>query len=89
VTLQRQKCSTQILTCNHDRFIKEQTNPAGPHITIGKTVSGPVGILNYKGENITVGDGGVVKLTQKLYDTLTGIQYGKIADTFGWVRKIT
>jgi len=49
----------------------------------------PVGILGYKGENITVGDGGVGKLTQKLYDTLTGIQYGKIEDTFGWVRKIT
>ena len=48
----------------------------------------PVGILGYKGENITVGDGGVGKLTQKLYDTLTGIQYGKIKDTYGWVRKI-
>lgn len=48
----------------------------------------PVGILGYKGENVTVGDGGVGKLTQKLYDTLTGIQYGKIEDTFGWVRKI-
>jgi branched-chain amino acid aminotransferase len=48
----------------------------------------PVGILGYKGESITVGDGGVGKLTQKLYDTLTGIQYGKIADTYGWIRKI-
>jgi branched-chain amino acid aminotransferase len=48
----------------------------------------PVGTLGYKGENITVGNGEVGKLTQKLYDTLTGIQYGKIADTFGWTRKI-
>ncbi len=48
----------------------------------------PVGVLGYKGENITVGDGGVGKLTQKLYDTLTGIQYGKIEDSYGWVRKI-
>jgi branched-chain amino acid aminotransferase len=48
----------------------------------------PVGLLSYKGENITVGDGGVGKLTQRLYETLTGIQYGKIEDTFGWVRKI-
>jgi branched-chain amino acid aminotransferase len=48
----------------------------------------PVGILGYKGENLTVGDGGVGKLTQRLYDTLTGIQYGKIPDTFGWIRKI-
>jgi branched-chain amino acid aminotransferase len=48
----------------------------------------PVGTLGFKEENITVDDGGVGKLTQKLYDTLTGIQYGKIPDTFGWIRKI-
>jgi branched-chain amino acid aminotransferase len=48
----------------------------------------PVGTLGYKGENIVVGDGGVGKLTQKLYDTLTGIQYGRIPDEFGWTRKI-
>lgn len=51
-------------------------------------VISPVGVLGYKGESITVGDGGVGNLTRKLYDTLTGIQTGKIPDTFGWVRKI-
>lgn len=49
----------------------------------------PVGILGYKDESLTIGNGSVGNLTQKLYDTLTGIQYGKIPDTFGWVRKIT
>lgn len=48
----------------------------------------PVGTLSFKGENYTVGDGGVGPLTQKLYDTLTGIQTGKVADQFGWLRKI-
>jgi branched-chain amino acid aminotransferase len=48
----------------------------------------PVGTLAYKGESLTVNDGGVGKHTQELYDTLTGIQTGKIADTFGWVKKI-
>ncbi len=48
----------------------------------------PVGHLSYKGELCQVGDGGVGSLTQKLYDTLTGIQYGKLADPFGWTRKI-
>jgi branched-chain amino acid aminotransferase len=48
----------------------------------------PVGHLSYKGEMYQVGDGGVGNLTQKLYDTLTGIQYGRIADPFGWMRKI-
>ncbi|MFZ3208223.1 MAG: branched-chain amino acid aminotransferase [Geobacteraceae bacterium] len=48
----------------------------------------PVGALSFRGENLTVGDGGVGALTQKLYDTITGIQTGKIADRFGWLRKI-
>jgi branched-chain amino acid aminotransferase len=48
----------------------------------------PVGSLCYRDECITVGDGGVGRLTQKLYDTLTGVQYGRIDDTFGWLRKL-
>ncbi len=48
----------------------------------------PVGALSFKGEELRVGDGGVGQLTQKLYDTLTGIQYGRLPDTFGWLRKI-
>jgi branched-chain amino acid aminotransferase len=48
----------------------------------------PVGALAYKDECLTVGSGGVGSLTQKLYDTLTGIQYGLIDDPFGWIRKL-
>jgi branched-chain amino acid aminotransferase len=48
----------------------------------------PVGALGYRDECLTVGNGGVGVLTGKLYDTLTGIQTGDIADPFGWVRKI-
>ncbi len=48
----------------------------------------PVDTLSYKGESMVVGGGGVGKLTRLLYDTLTGIQYGKMPDTFGWIRKI-
>jgi len=48
----------------------------------------PVGTMSYKGEALTIGDGGVGKLTQNLYDTLTGIQHGRIPDSFGWIRKI-
>jgi branched-chain amino acid aminotransferase len=51
-------------------------------------VISPVGTLCYKGESCSVGDGGVGPLTRKLYDTLTGIQTGRQADTFGWVKKI-
>ncbi len=48
----------------------------------------PVGHLAYQDEMHQIGDGGVGSLTRKLYDTLTGIQYGRIEDPFGWIRKI-
>ncbi len=48
----------------------------------------PVGALCYKETTATIGGGGVGALTQKLYDTLTGIQTGHLPDTFGWVKKL-
>jgi branched-chain amino acid aminotransferase len=33
-------------------------------------------------------DGGIGELSQKLYDTVTGIQLGKIEDTRGWVVEV-
>lgn len=51
-------------------------------------VISPVGTLAYKDEVITIGDGGIGKIAQKLYDTLTGIQRGRIEDKFGWIREI-
>jgi branched-chain amino acid aminotransferase len=48
----------------------------------------PVGSLCFKDECCEIGNGGVGNLTQKLYDTLTGIQTGNITDQFGWVKKL-
>jgi branched-chain amino acid aminotransferase len=45
----------------------------------------PVGSLCYKDDKVLLGSGGVGTLTQKLYDTLIGIQTGVIADESGWV----
>ncbi len=36
-----------------------------------------------------IGDGSVGELTRSLYQNLTGIQYGKQDDPYGWVRKVT
>jgi branched-chain amino acid aminotransferase len=47
-------------------------------------VISPVGELSYKGERIVVADGRIGPLTQKLYDTIVGIQYGTSPDTRGW-----
>ncbi|MBS7216142.1 MAG: branched-chain amino acid aminotransferase [[Clostridium] spiroforme] len=51
-------------------------------------VISPVGQLYYKGEEIVINDFKTGELTQKLYDTLTGIQWGRLEDKYGWVRYI-
>jgi len=48
----------------------------------------PVGKLCYKDECLQLTGGKVGEITQKLYDTLTGIQTGKLNDQFGWVKFI-
>lgn len=47
-------------------------------------VVSPIGMLSYRGENYTVSGGKIGPVTQELYDTLTGIQWGKIEDPYGW-----
>ncbi|MFO7983734.1 MAG: aminotransferase class IV, partial [Desulfuromonadales bacterium] len=47
-------------------------------------VISPVGQFTYRDRTVTLGDGTTGKVTQKLYDTLTGIQYGRIPDSHGW-----
>ena len=51
-------------------------------------VISPIGELNYKGKIMTINNFKTGELTQKLYDTLTGIQWGKLPDTFGWIQKL-
>ncbi len=46
----------------------------------------PVGKLCYKDEVLQLTGGQVGEITQRLYDTLTGIQTGKLKDEFGWVQ---
>ncbi len=52
-------------------------------------VVSPIGALAYKGVEYPVSGGKIGEVTQKLYDTLTGIQWGKSEDTFGWVMKLS
>jgi len=51
-------------------------------------VISPVGELKFKDNSLTVGDGGVGALAQRLYDTLYGIQTGTIADDMGWTVEV-
>ena len=51
-------------------------------------VISPVGHLKWNDKVMTINNNKIGEVSQKLYDTMTGIQYGKIEDKFGWVREV-
>lgn len=51
-------------------------------------VISPIGELNYNGKEMKINNGEIGALSQRLYDTLTGIQWGKTPDTFGWTTTV-
>ncbi len=51
-------------------------------------VISPIGELYDGDEKMVINGGEIGKISQKLYDNLTGIQWGKIADTRGWSVKV-
>jgi branched-chain amino acid aminotransferase len=48
-------------------------------------VVSPVGLLRWGGREVALSGGRIGALTQRLYDTLTGIQLGALPDSHGWV----
>ncbi len=51
-------------------------------------VISPVGQIEHKGERITINNNKIGQLSQRLYDTITGIQYGELPDADGWIYTI-
>ena len=51
-------------------------------------VISPVGKLRYVDEIMTIQDGQTGPVSLKLYETITGIQLGKLPDEFGWRVKV-
>ena len=51
-------------------------------------VISPVKELAFRGERYEVGGGKVGPISQRLYDTITGIQAGRLPDPHGWVKTL-
>ena len=51
-------------------------------------VISPIGELKYRENVMTINDGKIGETSRMLYDTLTGIQWGRIPDTMGWVQTV-
>jgi len=45
----------------------------------------PVGELGWKGETMTIADGRPGEMARRLFDAVTGIQYGRAPDTHRWM----
>jgi branched-chain amino acid aminotransferase len=51
-------------------------------------VISPIGRLGWKDQAIEIGGGKIGAISQRLYDTVTGIQTGRLEDPFGWVLEL-
>lgn len=51
-------------------------------------VISPVGLLEYRGDVIRLSGGEIGPVAQAIYDKLTGIQWGKEPDLYGWIEQV-
>jgi branched-chain amino acid aminotransferase len=51
-------------------------------------VISPVGALKYGDETMIFNAGQIGPISQRFYDTITGVQFGLMPDTYGWMEQI-
>lgn len=51
-------------------------------------VISPVGHLKWNDKIMEINNNEIGKISQMLYDTMTGIQWGKLPDEFGWISEV-
>jgi branched-chain amino acid aminotransferase len=51
-------------------------------------VISPIGSLDDENKKALINNGEIGPISQMLYDTLTGIQWGNLPDPFGWIKVI-
>jgi branched-chain amino acid aminotransferase len=81
-TAERKISIDELYGANADGSLKEAFG------TGTAAVISPIGTFNRAGNIITVADGGIGKLAARMYDTLTGLQYGREKDIFNWMIEI-
>lgn len=80
--VERQVTIDEVLEANQTGELKEVFGSGTA------AVISPVGQLAYQGTTHTIGDGLTGELSQRLYDEIVDIQYGKREDTRGWTERI-
>jgi len=83
IKVTQRKITVQELYDAHEKGLLKEAFASGTAAVIS-----PIGEFNWGGNVISVNDGAIGELAQKLYDSLTDIQYGRAADPFGWTVKV-
>ena len=82
-TVEERKISVDELTAAAKDGTLEEAFGSGTAAVIS-----PIGALSYRGETFTIAGGEIGPVAQDLYDTLTGIQWGRTEDPYGWSQVI-
>ncbi len=83
IKVTERKITIQELYDAHEKGLLREAFGTGTAAVIS-----PIGELNWEGKIITINDGKIGPISQKLYDSLTALQYGKAPDKFGWVQEV-
>lgn len=51
-------------------------------------VISPIGELKWGNKIMKINNGEIGEISQRLYDEMTGIQWGKVEDKFGWIQEV-
>ncbi len=82
-TVSERKISIDEIIAAHSAGTLEEVFGTGTAAVVS-----PVGTLSYQGNEYVVSGGEMGETSKKFYDTLVGIQYGRIPDKFNWIKKI-
>ncbi len=83
VPLHEERIAIEDIFEAHQKGLLEEVFGTGTAAVIS-----PVGELRWEDKVITINNNETGEFAKKLYDTITGIQYGKLEDTFNWVKKV-
>ena len=81
VSIRWEDSEQNVLVATHDGHVVIDTRPLARLIC-------PVRSIGYQGEVFEVQGAMPGELTTRLYDEITGIQYGKLPDRHGWTVRV-
>jgi branched-chain amino acid aminotransferase len=79
IPVTERRISMQELADAHEAGVLEEAFGSGTAAVIS-----PIGMLSWNGNHYEVNHGETGPLSKRIYDTITGIQYGKLEDPYHW-----